>query len=251
MFQEQPPLLPLPAPPVEGRRWRAVDLLFGAALLVAGYLAVAAVVIAVSGGNQASEREPGVALLLAAATLCFEVWIGALVLLLARRRGLALRDLGFHRPRDWGLVAFTVLGAYGAVIGYSLLIAGIEALTGADLGRLNQGNGLPSTVGSSPLVWATLGVAVMIAAPLCEELFFRGLVFRALAALRGPVTGIVVSGVAFALVHFNVSVVVPFAAIGMIFAWSYRTSGSLWTTIAAHAIFNTISFVLTLAGAAR
>jgi uncharacterized protein len=49
-------------------------------------------------------------------------------------------------------------------------------------------------------------------------------------------------------VHFNVSVVVPFFAIGVLFAWIYRKSGSIWTPIAAHAIFNGLSFAVTVAG---
>ena len=251
MFQEEPPLPPPEAPIEGGRRWHGIDLLAGAGLLALGYLAVLALAVLLVHGQAAREREPGIAFALAGATLLSEVWIGVVVVLLARRRGISLRDLGLHRPRDWGLVAFAVLGAYAAVLGYMLLIAVAEAVTGADLSRISRGNGIPAIEGSTPLVWAILAVAVTVAAPLCEELFFRGLVFRALATLRGPTIGIVVSGLAFALVHFNVSVIVPFTVIGMIFAWTYRSSGSLWTTIAAHAIFNSISFVATVIGASR
>ena len=36
--------------------------------------------------------------------------------------------------------------------------------------------------------------------------------------------------------------------IGMLFAWSYHKSGTLWTPVIAHAIFNGVSFAATLAG---
>ena len=73
---------------------------------------------------------------------------------------------------------------------------------------------------------------------------------RGVAGLAGPLVGIVVSGVAFSAVHANAGVVIPFACIGMIFAWAYRRSQSLWTTILAHAIFNGISFAAAVAGVA-
>jgi len=37
----------------------------------------------------------------------------------------------------------------------------------------------------------------------------------------------------------------------MLFAWAYRRTGSLWTPIAAHAIFNGMSFILSASGIAR
>src|SRR3990170_4229165 len=137
MFQEEPP----PEAPIEGvRRWHGIDLLAGAGLLALGYLAVLALAVLLVHGQVAREREPGIAFALAGATLLSEVWIGVVVVLLARRRGIALRDLGLHRPRSWGLVAFAVLGAYAAVLAYSLLIAAAEAVTGADLSGISKGN---------------------------------------------------------------------------------------------------------------
>ena len=36
--------------------------------------------------------------------------------------------------------------------------------------------------------------------------------------------------------------------IGMVFAFAYYRSGSLWTPVIAHAIFNGVSFAVTIAG---
>jgi membrane protease YdiL (CAAX protease family) len=79
-------------------------------------------------------------------------------------------------------------------------------------------------------------------------LFFRSFIFRAIQARWGLIAGILISGAIFAVVHFEVSVALPFWGIGAWFAWAYHRSGSLWTTIVAHAIFNGISFAVTVSG---
>ncbi len=89
-------------------------------------------------------------------------------------------------------------------------------------------------------------VLLAVGAPLVEELFFRGLVLRALLPRYGAPVAIVVSAVLFALAHFE-SVQLPgllgFGAVLGVLAW--RT-GRLGPGIAAHAAFNA-SAVISLA----
>lgn len=218
-------------------------------------LGYATVVLAVTGvvaviGDP--EIDSNAALGIALVTLGFEIWLGAIVLILATRRDLTMPQLGFRwlsSRAGWWIPA-TVVGAYAIIIGYGVLIVLIESITGADLGRLVEGNPLPNTEANTALVWTVLGLSVVLAAPFGEELFFRALLFRAIAGRWGIATGVILSGALFALVHFEVSVVLPFWGIGMWFAWAYYKSGSLWTTIAAHAIFNGVSFAVTVSGVA-
>jgi membrane protease YdiL (CAAX protease family) len=93
-----------------------------------------------------------------------------------------------------------------------------------------------------------LGVAVVLVAPLSEELFFRALVFRGLRGYWRLLPSLAVSGVLFGAFHGNVSVVLPFAFIGALFAWGYEESDSLWIPIVAHALVNGLSFALSVAG---
>ena len=252
MFHDDP-LPPVAAPPLEGAPaatiWRARDLVFGVLLLIAGLGAAGGVAVLAYRVLPGSEADPATALVLSVITVFIEVWAGVIVLLLARRRGVSLRTLGFVRPRDWGLTVSAVLGAYGMLVAYGAIVLVLERFAGLDLP--DPANTIPDTLARTVPVWAVLGVAVVLVAPLGEELFFRGLVYRAVEGLWGPWAGIAVSGVAFSLVHFNPSVVVPFAGIGMVFAWAYRRSGSLWTTIAAHAIFNGVSLAAAVGGLAR
>ena len=86
------------------------------------------------------------------------------------------------------------------------------------------------------------------AAPLAEELFFRGLVYRALSEIWSPTLAIFVSGFLFGAFHLNLSVLIPFTILGMLLAWGFRASGSIWVPIAAHFTINSVSFTVTVIG---
>ena len=90
---------------------------------------------------------------------------------------------------------------------------------------------------------ALLTLLAVVMAPLFEELFFRGFLFRGLANSWGWVAGGLVSAVAFGSAHMQLSVMIPLCALGFLLAWVYKQTGSLWTSIALHAIFNAISVV--------
>lgn len=240
---------PTPAVTLPPSRWRLSDLAAGLAMLLLGYVVLLGVLVGVSVAlGVTPEEDQGGALLAAGVTLLLEAWIGCVVWLVARRRGIGGADLGLDPPQSWLWVGYAVAGAYASLIAYGVAVMVAERFTGADLGVLKEGNGIPDSPANTAAVWFVLGVSVMALAPLSEELFFRGFLFRAVQGKAGLIAGLLVSAVAFAAFHLNFGVVLPFFAIGLIFAWAYHATGSLWTPIAAHAIFNGISFIATLAG---
>ncbi|HWT22042.1 MAG TPA: type II CAAX endopeptidase family protein, partial [Solirubrobacteraceae bacterium] len=100
----------------------------------------------------------------------------------------------------------------------------------------------------SALVLAGYGLLVCLAAPLAEELFFRGFLFPLLSARIGLVWGMVVTGGIFSVVHATGS---PAEALFVLFvlgtglcALAYLTR-SILPCIALHALNNAISFSAT------
>ena len=83
----------------------------------------------------------------------------------------------------------------------------------------------------------------IVAAPVCEEFLFRGLVFRGLLRTTGPALAVVGSAALFALVHPPISVV-PVFGLGIAAALSFRKSGVLLAPILAHAVYNASVIVL-------
>ena len=77
--------------------------------------------------------------------------------------------------------------------------------------------------------------------PLTEEIFFRGFVFAGLAPRLGIPRAIIVSALVFSAFHLALGVLVPIFITGVLLAWLYHRTGSLWPGIAAHAGQNALA----------
>lgn len=178
-----------------------------------------------------------------ALTLLVEVaFLGSAVWFGARRYGRGWDVLGFRRPlRGWWTPIAVLFGAY-FVLG--IYIAVIEL---AGLADLTPQSTLPEDVFESPFTLPLAGVLALLAAPLAEETFFRGFLFPGLRNRWGTLRAALASSLFFALLHFNIGSIIPFTAIGMLLAWAYVVSGSLWMAIGAHFAFNAISFFIAIA----
>jgi membrane protease YdiL (CAAX protease family) len=84
-------------------------------------------------------------------------------------------------------------------------------------------------------------LTVVIAAPLGEELFFRGYLFPALRKSWGVLAAMLVSGALFSLVHGEWVGFLGLMEIGVMLAALRLWSGSLWAAIIGHAVNNAIA----------
>ena len=89
-------------------------------------------------------------------------------------------------------------------------------------------------------------VAVVILAPIAEEIFFRGVVFNAWLREGGRRWAFFGSSALFALIHISLVALVPIFLLGLALAWIYRRTGNLLAPIAMHATVNGISVALAL-----
>lgn len=87
----------------------------------------------------------------------------------------------------------------------------------------------------------TLGVALVVVAPLMEELLFRGFLFRGYAASRLGVVGtVVLTSAVWAAMHiqYDVFYIVQIFVLGCVFGWMRWRSGTTTLTIILHALVN-------------
>ena len=215
------------------------DMLYGIFVVVFAFVALGLVIFATFGDDGA---DPGVA---AVATLGFEFTLGVTVLILATRRGVTLAELGFVRPRVWGPFVVAWLGSYVILIAYRAVIVLLEAI-GLPTGAFDGGNTIDFEQDHNVLFIVLLGIVVTVGAPFGEELLFRGLLFRGLRGFWRLLPALLLSGLLFGIFHVNLSVIVPFSFVGLLFAWAYEESGSIWTAMAAHAGVNSVSFIATV-----
>lgn len=89
-------------------------------------------------------------------------------------------------------------------------------------------------------------VSVAVFAPVAEEMFFRGLLYRIFKGFFSPfrcgaLISAVLSGALFALMHADVFVFLPLSLMGVLLCMSYEKSGSIISPILVHALFNALN----------
>lgn len=86
-------------------------------------------------------------------------------------------------------------------------------------------------------------LAVAVAAPLCEELFFRGAVLSSLRENRfEKVSSVLIQALMFAIVH-GVPIAMLYAFImGTVMGWLRIKFDSIWPGICLHSVFNCVAY---------
>lgn len=84
--------------------------------------------------------------------------------------------------------------------------------------------------------------------PVCEELVYRGLVYKRMRDSISMKRAMICSALLFGVFHGNIVQTLYAMAMGMIFAYLYEMYGSLKAPILAHMVINTIVVVMTELG---
>jgi uncharacterized protein len=105
-----------------------------------------------------------------------------------------------------------------------------------------------------PVIWlaeaetlpllVTMVVLTVVVAPVVEELLFRGCLYRFLKAKLSMAVALGLSGLLFALLHYNLLSLVPLFILGVVLAYAYERTGSIKVPILIHAIFNANTIIL-------
>ncbi len=96
------------------------------------------------------------------------------------------------------------------------------------------------------LVMFLMMVAIVVMAPLAEEILFRGILFGSLWPIWGLGWAVIVAGVVFGLAHMNLTLLIPLACAGMVLNLVYYKTRSLIPSTIAHASFNLLSVIMAL-----
>ncbi len=83
-----------------------------------------------------------------------------------------------------------------------------------------------------------LFILVIVAAPLCEEFVFRGILLQRWATKWSPPIALILTSLLFGALHLNI---VGIGLLGLVAGVLYYQTKSLWAPIALHAINNTIA----------
>jgi hypothetical protein len=181
---------------------------------------------------------------------------GAVAILISTPLALALVSWLFvWRPR--ALEALPSLpgrdpsGALLAGLGWGALAWLGSTLVIIGVGWLLELIGRPPEASAAELAIARVDpwlvvLAVVVLAPVAEEIFFRGVVFNAWLREGGRRYAYIGSAALFAVIHVSLISLLPIFLLGLALAWIYERTGSLLAPIAMHATVNGISVALAL-----
>jgi uncharacterized protein len=207
----------------------AVCFGLSAAILITGVV----VGVVKSAGVHATTDSPGVTAL---ATLAQDVCVVAAAI------GVAAFTA---RPRPWhfGLRAAPLKLAVAMAFMGTVAFFVFELVYNAVFTPRNPQKTVENLGADRNTTLLVIGALLVVAlAPACEEIFFRGVLFRVLRVRMTFWLAAAIDGVLFGLVH-GVNAAFPILVIlGVVLCWVYERSGTLFATIAIHSLNNAIAY---------
>lgn len=228
MEHQQPPTTP--ESPVYSVPWRPIDNWIGLLLLA---LIDLGLVVAASKGLGTQVAQSAVLVLVQLA------YLFPLIVIFAYRR-VNPKSLGFA-AFEWSTLG---LGCGLLFVSYLVILLHNGALT--LLGVETQGDQITQLLSAleSPVWFVLVGV---IFAPIVEEIFFRGFLFQGFRQSYGWVNGALLSSAVFGLAHLDPVAFIPTFILGMLLAYMYHRSNSVWPGIILHILVNALGLCVAYA----
>jgi uncharacterized protein len=241
-----PEIVGRPAAPAPDVRWGMGDAVVGNLLIWLGSAFAFSLAVGVF-GPQVLDELP----LWQVALFQVPVWVGFLGVPLwaTHRKGRRSLAEDFGLRMRWIDVPLGLgLGLVGQ-IALALVITVVYQALGIDLDRVGASAEELAGAAVDPLGVVLLLLVAVVAAPVLEELFYRGLWLRAAERRFGTAGAVVLTSLVFGVVHLQPYDFAALAGFGLILGVLTVRTGRLGPAIWAHVAFNLTAVVNLLAGA--
>jgi uncharacterized protein len=220
--------------------WRSGQVVIAIVLIALSALVVSQVIIWLAGRENVALAAWLTSLLLGVVILVI-VWAVALRPYQASLSSLGLRPPQVPTPKWVGMTIGVLLLSLGATALYAVLLrqAGFDILLPPEI---------PVDIVFPGLRVVLTFLALAVWTPLTEEIFFRGFIFAGLIPRWSVPGAMIISALIFSVFHVSLGVLIPIFITGFLLAWLYRQTGSLWTSILAHAGQNAAALLATIYG---
>jgi len=166
------------------------------------------------------------------------------ILAIMRYKGVNIKEKFRLNPIKFRTVVKVILVTVAALpIAYTLNFLVNFILIKLDLFQIQT---MDLGAGTVSFIMATL--LVSITPGICEEVFFRGMMFTGYEEKMSPMKAMLISGLFFGLFHFNLQNLMLPTFLGVIFAWLVYTTNSLYSSMIAHGLFNFIGVLIMMNG---
>lgn len=177
------------------------------------------------------------------------VFYGGLLFLAARflkEQGLSWREAFGIQWGQWPSLALPVILAAvaGWLCAYQLVKASaffIREWTGQE----PEPQSMIQLLRESPSIFQLLSIALiaLVAAPIVEEILFRGVLYPALSQYWGRTAGILGNSIIFGVIHWHWGNLISLIFLGALWTLLYQRTRNLLAPIAAHFLFNLANFI--------
>ncbi len=205
------------------------DLLVG---LVAGALIFLTMGVLTTWGSVGADSQAGVTLSMAGLVVATILVLSGLFALLLR---LGLRGRSYSSLERIHKIRALILWSGGIALALVLMVA-----FGLVFPHSVQQIPAPDTV----LQFVPLAIAVVLIAPIFEELFFRGYILEAMRRRSGRTAAYLFSAALFAIVHYQLQALVPIFITGCVFAHIVFQTKHIGGAMVAHAVNNGLAFLV-------
>jgi membrane protease YdiL (CAAX protease family) len=164
--------------------------------------------------------------------------------ILCRAPGRSARRLGLGPPRRWSdLVLRPIVGGVLAMAAIVLASVVYAMASGGRPPPPQRAVEILSGV-QDPGLKLLAVAAVGLAAPLAEEIVFRGVLYRGLEWRLGPASAYVGSAILFSIAHLDLDHALHLFALGLVLAWAVERSRSIYPGMILHGAINLSSLLL-------
>lgn len=153
-------------------------------------------------------------------------------------RALGLRNIGWKQTLKW------VLKGFGAVILFNIFFILFEQKFGQTLPGFSEQESHIPLFGSSPLDIALAAIALVLIAPVIEELLFRGFLLQTFLGRFKPLLASLLVAVFFAVIHFEFQSLAIILFLALVLNWIFMRTKSIVPCIAFHMANNALAFVV-------
>ena len=165
-----------------------------------------------------------------------------LIIRFVRKRGVSWKNFGFR--------GFKPSQALGMIIAASLILLITSSLIFYLLGQAAPGLDIEKEqeivfAGASSIPELVMAfLALVVLAPIVEEVIFRGFMLPAFVRRFGVAWGVLVTSALFGLAHWQLNVGIITFTMGILLAWIYLRTRSLLPAIMFHSLKNLVAFLL-------
>ncbi len=161
---------------------------------------------------------------------------------LYRQKRLRAWDLGLRSTPPAGAVGLVVAAFVAVAITNALWLQGVLGKPTASLGI---------TLHAGTIEEILIGVQMSLSAPIVEEIFFRGLLYRALRNRMSILPAALIAGFVFGAIHgiaYPLNALPPRMVFGVICCLLYERTGSLYPSMALHGLIDGAAFEAAISG---